>query len=156
MIDVIRDTVHPWSGSPGWDRMVINSDSVTRAVELSSAGRRKFWRLFFQDGPEVIMYKPSGAMAEWDDKDEWLGRDRDLARQLKVGDVVYTTFNGQDNITRHTITERQPDFEQGNAPPGQPRKVQVSQTGVLIKVQPSVPKSGGGWIDPAWFRRVDK
>lgn len=153
MIEVTRDTTHPWSGAPGWDRMVIKTESVVRAVELSYAGRRKMWRLFWQDGPNVIMYKPAGAAEDWNDKDQWLGRDRDKSLDLDVGDVVYTNFSGQ--VTRHVIAERRPDFTAGNAPPGQLRKAQVSGSGVLIRVQPEVPSDGGWWLDPGWFRRVD-
>lgn len=152
MMDVQRDKAHPWSGAPGWDLLVIQAESVTRAVELSYAARRKMWHLFFQDGPEVIMYKPSGAMEDWADEDEWMGCDREVARALAPGDVVYTNFSGQ--VTRHKVTERQPDFEVGKAPRSQLRKQQVSQTGVLIRVVPPVPKSGGGQLDPAWFRRL--
>lgn len=153
MIAVERDTVHPWSGAAGWDRMVIKAESVVRAVELSYAGRRKMWHLFWQEGPAVIMYKPAGATDDWDDKDQWLGCDRDAARTLAVGDAVFTRYSGK--VTRHTITDRQPDFEPGAAPRGQLRKSQVSLTGVLVKVKPDVPDSGGGWMDPAWFRKVE-
>lgn len=154
MINITRDASHPWSGEPGWDRMVIQAETNARVPELIAAGQRKHWRLFFCSGKEVLMYKPAGATDDWSDKDQWLGCDREAARALSVGDTVFTNYSNQ--VTRHTITDRQPDFEPGAAPRGQLRKVQVSQTGVLVKVKPDVPGSGGGWMDPAWFRKVEQ
>lgn len=154
MIDVTRGTTHPWNGAPGWDRMVIQAETNARVPELIAAGQRKHWRLFFCSSKEVIMYKPAGAEAGWQDTEHWLGVDRDKARALMAGDVVYTNYAG--HITMHAITDRQPDFGLGEAPPGQLRKSQVSGSGVLIKVRPDVPGSGGGWMDPAWFRKVEQ
>lgn len=154
MIEVIRDAIHPWSGAPGWDCMIIHAETAGRVPELIAAGQRKRWRLFFHSGNEAIMYKPVGAAEGWDDKGQWLGRDRDKSLALDVGDVVYTNFSGQ--VTRHVIAERRPDFTAGNAPPGQLRKAQVSGSGVLIRVQPEVPSDGGWWLDPGWFRKVDR
>lgn len=55
-----------------------------------------------------------------------------------VGDRVITTFSGRK--TTHRIVDR---------------RIGPSQTGVMFLVDPVVPKSGGGWIDSAWFRLVD-
>lgn len=154
MIDVTRDTVHPWSGNAGWDRMTIQASSPEKAKELVAAGERKHWRVWIGSGTDFVMYKPSGAVGDWNDDPEWMGSDREAARALAVGDAVFTRYSKR--VTTHTITERQPDFELGKAPPGQPRKAQVSQTGVLVKVKPDVPGSGGGWMDPAWFKKVDR
>lgn len=152
MIAVERNAGHPWSGAAGWDIMTIVVPSPERAAELVSAGERKHWRLWIQSAAGIVMYKPSGAVCAWDDSPQWMGCNRDAARALAVGDEVFTRFSGR--VTQHTITHRQPDFELGKAPPSQPRKVQVSYTGVLVKVRPDVPGSGGGWMDPAWFKPI--
>jgi len=57
------------------------------------------------------------------------------SRKLQVGATVVTDFSGR--ITQHTITDRN-----GRA---------SSQSRVLYKVEPVVPKSSGGWIDADWF-----
>lgn len=138
MIEVARNTVHPWSGAPGWDRMTIMAGSVVRAVELSYEGRKKMWHLFFQDGQELVMYKPSGATDEWDDDEHWLGHDKEKARLLQPGDVVYTNFSGA--VTRHKIVDR--------------KSAATSSSGVSVRVTPDVQRSGGGWMDAGWFRKV--
>jgi hypothetical protein len=59
------------------------------------------------------------------------------SRQSQVGDQVSTDFSGK--ITEHRITER---FE------ASPR---TSQSGVMFKVSPAVPRSSGDPIDADWF-----
>ena len=140
MIEVIRNTEHPWSGEPGWDRMTIAASSPGKAAELISAGERKLWRLFFRHGSEVTMYKPVGAADSWDDDEHWLGHDKEKARLLQPGDIVYTRFSGA--VTRHKLVERQDKATSG--------------CGVSARVTPDVPASGGGWMDLGWFRRVDR
>lgn len=139
MINITRDTAHPWSGEPGWDRMAIQAETNARVPELIAAGQRKHWRLFFCSGKEVLMYKPAGAEAGWDDDEHWLGHDKEKARLLQPGDVVYTMYSGV--VTRHKIIERQDKS--------------VSGCGVTARVTPDVPRSGGGWMDLGWFRKVD-
>lgn len=60
------------------------------------------------------------------------------ARLCKIGDKVKTDFSGK--ITYHTIVNRCTDRTHG-----------LSQSGILFKLSPLVPKSGGGWIDADWF-----
>lgn len=66
--------------------------------------------------------------------------DRDEARSLQVGERVATAFSRR--ITLHTVRERQEGA--------------VSQSGVLVRVDPPVPTSGGAdaWLDVGWFQRV--
>ena len=154
MIEVVRNAGHPWSGGSGWDRMTIHASGPEKAKELVAAGERKHWRVWIGSSTDFVMYKPSGAVGDWNDDPEWMGSDREAARTLEVGDKVFTRFSGR--VTVHAIAVRQPDFELGKAPLGQLRRAQVSLTGVLVKVSPDVPGSGGGWMDPAWFRKVEQ
>lgn len=62
-----------------------------------------------------------------------------VCKNLKVGDKVRTDFSGR--FTEHTITERD--------------TWKPSQSGVLFKVYPRVPKSSGSWIDSGWFEPVE-
>lgn len=54
---------------------------------------------------------------------------------LKVGDKVVTDYSGR--ITPHTITETD--------------RWKPSQSGLLFKVTPPVPRSAGSWMDSGWF-----
>lgn len=141
MVEVVRDAAHPWSGAPGWDLMTISARSTAGLGTLIKAGEDKFWRLFWRAGAEAIMYKPSGATAAWTEKEEWLGRDREKARAIAVDDVVYTDFAVKGQVTRHTVVERMEKATSGS--------------GILLRVTPSVPKSGSGWLDAGWFRVLD-
>lgn len=58
-----------------------------------------------------------------------------VCKNLKVGDKVVTDYSGR--ITPHVITERD--------------TWKPSQSGVLFKVKPPVPKSSGSWMDSGWF-----
>lgn len=140
MVEVVRDTAHPWSGTPGWDLMKISARTGAGLVALVQSGKDKFWRLLWTSGTEALMYKPSGATADWTDKDEWVGRDREASRALaRVGQAVYTDFSGA--VTRHEIVEIQEKATCG--------------CGILVRVTPAVPKSGGWWLDAGWFRALD-
>ena len=57
------------------------------------------------------------------------------SRKLQVGAKVFTDFSGR--ITHHTITHR----EEGRG----------SQSGILVWVQPPVPKSDGTGMCIDWF-----
>ena len=57
------------------------------------------------------------------------------SRKCRVGDKVTTDYTGK--ITEHQITER--------------LESRGSQSGVMFKVRPMVPKSAGDWIDADWF-----
>jgi hypothetical protein len=65
----------------------------------------------------------------------------DICPTHKIGVHVTTDFSGR--VTRHVITGR--------------CAVPNSQSGILLRVDPSVPKSSGlnAWIDAAWFTPVD-
>ena len=52
-----------------------------------------------------------------------------------IGDRVVTDFSGR--LTPHTITER--------------RDHAASQSSIMFRVTPPVPKSSGGWLDADWF-----
>lgn len=62
-----------------------------------------------------------------------------LCAHLKVGDKVKTDFSGR--VTEHTITETD--------------RWKRSQSGLLFKVYPRVPKSSGSWMDAGWFEPVE-
>lgn len=55
----------------------------------------------------------------------------------QVGDRVETPFSGQ--WTQHTVVGRY--------------KRKACQSGIVYEVMPPVPKSSGGRLDAAWFRR---
>lgn len=138
MISVTRDTVHPWSGSLGWDRLEIRAAGEEPLNAMLSDAEEKLWRVFERRQTFAILYKPSGATEKWCDDEHWLGHDKEKARMLQTGDVVYTNFSG--GVTRHKIVERQ--------------DVVTSWSGVSVRVSPSVPRSGGGWMDAGWFRKI--
>ena len=141
MIEVKRNYTHPWSGEPGFDRLDIFAESEEYLGRLVKAGERKFWRLWTRDTKKLkaTMYKPCDASAEWTDHNSMLGHDNEAARKLKIGDRVATNYSGF--VTMHTVTERQEKASCGS--------------GVLLMVSPVVQKSGGGWMDAAWFRILE-
>lgn len=63
-----------------------------------------------------------------------------LSKGLSVGARVQTDYCGR--ITEHTIRERDTWMP--------------SQSGVLFKVYPPVPKSSGSWMDAGWFVPVSE
>lgn len=137
MLSVERGLGHPWSDEPGWDRLIVTGRKELLHRAASDA-REKWWRQLCVVGDVAVFYKPSGATAPWDDKEHWLGFDSEGAVALKRGDVVITKFSGAP--TAHVVEGR---FEKD-----------VPQTGLMLKVSPDVPTSGGGWINAAWFKRA--
>lgn len=57
------------------------------------------------------------------------------ARNAKAGDWVRTNYSGR--LTEHRIMARMEGAR--------------SQSGIMFKLHPPVPKSSGGWIDADWF-----
>jgi len=60
-------------------------------------------------------------------------------RQLQIGDMCETSFSGK--VTQHKIVRRMDGSK--------------SQSGVMFVVEPTVPKSGGGWFDADWFEPLN-
>ena len=138
MLSVERGVGHPWSGQPGWDRLVVAGGDALIRHAIADA-EAKWWRLLCAISGTAVFYKPSGATTSWEDRAQWMGADYEHAASLKRGDVVITKFSGAP--TAHVVEGR---FEKD-----------VLQTGLVLKVSPEVPTSGGGWINAAWFKRVD-
>lgn len=57
------------------------------------------------------------------------------SKHLQAGTIVTTSYSGR--ITRHKIVSRTEKWP--------------CDSGVMFRVDPPVPKSGGGWIDSSWF-----
>ena len=155
-VTVERDLVHPWSGTPGWDRLTLRALSIDRLSALIRSAESKLWKIFIRDNTMVsaIMFKPHGVEDAWTTKFPPSGSDNELAVGLQVGDAVYTDFNGHNAISRHAVVERMEKASCGS--------------GVLLRVKPPVRGSGsssadtGGtgkastnpWLDAAWFRKL--
>lgn len=81
-------------------------------------------------------------MIEWASKNGLKGfvyRTDKPTRYVKVGAKVTTNYSGKE--TRHTVVEISKDMSHG-----------FSQSNILFKVNPPVPKSGtDSWIDADWF-----
>lgn len=60
------------------------------------------------------------------------------ARYVKVGAKLFTDYSGKKS--KHTVVEISKDMSNG-----------YSQSNILFKLNPEVPKSSGGWFDADWF-----
>lgn len=63
------------------------------------------------------------------------------SRALQVGAKVFTDYSGRH--TEHQIIDRCDDRSEGH-----------SQSGIMFRVAPIVPKSSGAWMDADWFEPV--
>jgi len=63
------DNRHPWTDEKGWDHLEVRADSRAELDTLIEAARRKFWEVWICDAEQrmALLYKPSGALAPWED-----------------------------------------------------------------------------------------
>lgn len=156
-VTVARNAGHPWSGTPGWDRLHLASADIERLDLMISDAERKHWRVWIRDQGQAraVLFKPAGASAAWEDAPRH-GTPRAKCLALRVGEQVYTDYSGR--ITEHRISERQLECDSGH----------MTQTGCQLRVLPAVPGSGyvaddpnakirqkgSAWMDASWFRAV--
>ncbi|EKD40820.1 MAG: hypothetical protein ACD_74C00157G0005 [uncultured bacterium] len=69
--EVFRNAGHPWDNRKGWDRMYVHATTRPEIDSFVAKAKHKFWDPWIvgeHDGhPAAVLYKPSGAMAPWDD-----------------------------------------------------------------------------------------
>jgi hypothetical protein len=67
------DHGHPWDNRTGFDLLEFESDSQHEAEQFVSAAKCKFWQPWIigtndnSGKPGGVLYKPSGAIAPWND-----------------------------------------------------------------------------------------
>lgn len=67
---LVRDFGHPWTREPGWDLLEAKGKTETDLDAFVAAAEKKFWQTWIRDNTgqiTVAMYKPTGAMAPWED-----------------------------------------------------------------------------------------
>jgi hypothetical protein len=66
---LLKNGGHPLGGRQGWDRMEL--DCVRDATEMRrvlEAAAGKFWKVYSKSDTAAILYKPSGASAQWSEE----------------------------------------------------------------------------------------
>lgn len=73
-VDILltRNAGHPWDGRPGFDLLEVIADSQTELQSAITRAQRKHWVTWIagqhpNGQPGGLLYKPSGAVAPWDD-----------------------------------------------------------------------------------------
>lgn len=77
-IHITRNHGHPWTGQDGWDLLEAKATSESELDRLIKTAECKFWHTWLRDNTgqiTVVMYKPSGAEREWEDKPMYNGKE---------------------------------------------------------------------------------
>lgn len=66
---------HPWHRGGDWDLLEMTAPSIPEMEAMVKKAESKFWQVWIKgvatindkETPACVMYKPSGAMFEWED-----------------------------------------------------------------------------------------